>query len=116
MRPQVQTDKVVDHVSRMANDQELRQHARNAIDSIMAVYSKVQEDGARKAASDKAVTDDLVTAATEIRETARRVSQPKPDREFGLVRLLLLVALVAAAAFGLRRALSNDEDEFEYKP
>ena len=116
MRPQVSTDKVVDHVTRMAQDQELRDHARNALDSIMAVYAKVQEDGPRKAAADKRLTEELANAATELRETARRVSAPQPERDFGLIKLLLLAALVAAAALGIKRALSSDEDEFEYRP
>jgi hypothetical protein len=108
-------DRVMEHVSRVANDQELRDHARAAIDSIMAVYAKVQADGPKKAVADKDVASDVLAAASELRETARHMAEPQRQRG-SFLKVLLLLAIAAVAVLGARRLLESDEDEFEYRP
>jgi hypothetical protein len=117
MRTPIAADKVVEHVNRMAQDDELREHAKSALESAMAVYQKIQADGPRKAAVDKGVTEDVISAAQELREAARRASNPTPpSRGPSLFKILLLVIVAAAAILGARRILGEDEDEFEYRP
>jgi len=117
VRTPIAADRVVEHVNRMAKDDELREHAKAALESVMAVYAKVQADGPRKAATDRRVNEDVITAAQELRETARRAANPEPPKSGpSLMKLLLLVILAAGAVLGARRILGDDEDEFEYRP
>jgi hypothetical protein len=109
-------DRMVEHATRVANDQELREHARTALDALMAVYAKVQDQGAKKAVADADIASDVMTAASELRETARHVADPQEQGGRGFLKLLLLLAIVAAAVIGIRRVLESDEDEFEYRP
>ncbi|HEY3766235.1 MAG TPA: hypothetical protein VGL44_13845 [Gaiellales bacterium] len=119
MPTKLRTDKVADSLSplvtRVAQDDELRAHAKTALDSAKAVYSKVQSDGPRKAAKNKAVTDDVMKAASELRLTAERLTG-KSKRKSHKLRKLILGAIVAgAAAVGLKKVLHRDEDEFDYE-
>ena len=49
MATKIKTDKVADAitplVTRVANDEELRAHAKTALDSARTIYSRVQSDG-----------------------------------------------------------------------
>ena len=119
MQTKLRTDKVAESitplVNRVASDDELRAHAKTALDSAKAIYSKIQADGPRKAATNKAVTDEMLKAASEIRATAERLTA-KPRRKSRRLRKLVFGAVIAgAAAVGLKKVLHRDEDEFEYE-
>jgi hypothetical protein len=114
VQSRISSDKLGETIMRIANDDQLREHAMNAYDSAMAAYSRIQDKGS-KAATDKKVTDDIHKAATELQDAAKRLSH-NPRRGRGLMRLVVLGAVIGAAAYGARRAMSTDEDEFEYTP
>lgn len=124
MASRLRTDKVAETitplVSRVAGDEELRAQARSALDSARTIYSKVQADGPRKAAGSREVVDEVVKAAGQLRDAAERLAATTPTkarrRGARLRRLLLGGAVAAAAVFGLRKALSRDDDEFDYQP
>jgi hypothetical protein len=119
MPTKIRTDKVADSISplvtRVAQDEELRAHAKTALDSAKTIYSKVQSDGARKAATNKAVTDEVVKAATELRMTAERLTGKTTRKSRKMRKLLFGAIIAAAAAVGLKKVLHRDEDEFEYE-
>lgn len=119
MPTKIRTDKVADSLSplvtRVAQDEELRAHAKTALDSARAVYNKVQSDGPRKAATNKAVTDEVVKAASELRMTAERLTGKSQRKSRKMRTLLFGVIIAAAAAVGLKKVLHRDEDEFEYE-
>jgi hypothetical protein len=119
MPTKIRTDKVADSLSplvtRVAQDEELRAHAKTALDSAKAVYSKVQSDGPRKAATNKAVTDEVVKAASELRMTAERLTGKTQRKSRKMRKLLFGVIIAAAAAVGLKKVLHRDEDEFDYE-
>ena len=55
-------------------------------------------------------------AAGELKVAAARLSEKptKKSRKFG--RFLIGVAIAVAAAIGIKKVLSSDEDEFDYEP
>jgi hypothetical protein len=116
------TDKVADAitplVTKVANDPELREHAKTVLDSARSVYLKVQADGARDAVTDKRVREEVIKASGSIKEGARRLSEPPKRKRRGraMMKLVLGAALAAGAVISIRRALGGDEDEFEYQP
>ena len=119
MTTKIRTDKVAESISplvtRVTQDEELRAHAKTALDSAKAIYT--QDPGRRPAQGGhvKAVTDEVVKAASELRMTAERLSG-KTQRKSRKFRKLLFGALFAgAAAVGLKKVLHRDEDEFEYE-
>lgn len=118
----LRTDKVADTiaplVTRVASDEELRAQALSALESARTIYSKVQSDGPRKAAGSREVADEVVRAAGQLRDAAERLTAQAPKKRRGgrMRKLVLGAALAAAAVFGLRKALSKDEDEFDYQP
>jgi hypothetical protein len=117
----LRTDKVAEAitpiVTKVANDPEVREHAKRALDSAKTVYVKVQSDGARKAAADKKVQDEVVRAAAELRTGAAKLSDTgKKHRGRTFMKLLIGAALAAAAFIGVKKAIASDEDEFEYTP
>ena len=119
MHTKIRTDKVADTISpmvtRVTQDDELRAHAKTALDSAKAIYTKIQADGPRKAATSKSLSDEVVKAAAEIRATAEHLTG-KSKRKSHKLRTLMLGALVAgAAAVGLKKVLHRDEDEFDYE-
>lgn len=123
MASKLRTDKVAETitplVSRVAGDEELRAQARSALDSARTIYSKVQSDGPRKAAGSREVVDEIVKAAGQLRDAAERLTAaPAKARKRGakMRKLVLGAAVAAAAVFGLRKALSRDDDEFDYQP
>jgi hypothetical protein len=119
MPTKIRTDKVAESitplVTRVTQDDELRAHAMTALDSAKAIYTKVQSDGPRKAATNKAVTDEIMRAAAEIRATAEHLAGKSKRKSHKLRKFVLGVAIAGAAAFGLKKVLSSDEDEFEYE-
>jgi hypothetical protein len=116
----MRTDKMAETltpiVTRVANDEELRAHAMTALDSAKVIYAKMQADGPRKAATSRAVTDEVMKAAAELRIAAARLSDKpaKKSRKFG--RLLIGGAIAVAAAIGIKKVLASNEDEFDYEP
>ena len=72
MPAKMKTDKIAETVTpiatRVANDPELREAAKSVLDSAKTVLGKVQKDGARSAAVDKKVQDEVVRAAKEMQE------------------------------------------------
>jgi hypothetical protein len=119
MPTKIRTDKVAEQitpiVNRVTQDDELRAHAKTALDSAKTIYIKVQADGPRKAATNKAVTDEVVKAATELRLTAERLTGKTKRKSHKLRKLIIGAAVAGAAAIGLRKLLTRDEDEFEYE-
>lgn len=119
MPTKIRTDKVADSltplVTRVTQDEELRAHAKTALDSAKTIYSKVQSDGPRKAATNKAVTDEVVKAASELRMTAERLTGKTQRKSRKMRKLLFGVIIAAAAAVGLKKVLHRDEDEFDYE-
>jgi len=119
MPTKIRTDKVAEQltpiVNRVKDDDELRAHAKTALDSAKTIYSKVQSDGARKAATNKQVTDEVVKAATELRLTAERLTGKTKRKSHKLRKLMIGAVVAGAAAIGLKKILSRDEDEFEYE-
>ncbi|HUZ84580.1 MAG TPA: hypothetical protein VMU66_07790 [Gaiellales bacterium] len=121
MASRLRTDRVTDAitplVTRVATDEELRAQAKSAIDSARTIYSRVQSQGARKAAGSREVADEVVRAAGQLRDAAERLTARPPRKRRGrLGKLMFGAALAAAAVFGLRKALSKDDDEFDYQP
>jgi hypothetical protein len=119
MPTKIRTDKVAEQitpfVNRVKDDDQLRDHAKKTLDSAKTIYIKVQADGPRKAATNKAVTDEVMKAASELRLTAERLTG-KTRRKSHKLRTLVIGAVIAgAAAVGLKKILNRDEDEFEYE-
>jgi hypothetical protein len=116
----LKTDKMADALSplvtRVAQDEELRAHAKTALDSAKTIYAKIQADGARKAATSKTVTDEVVKAAGELRGAAERLQGRTVRRGGKLRKLVIGAAIAAAAAIGIKKLLGSDEDEFDYEP
>ena len=120
MPTKIRTDKMAEtlspYVTRVANDEELRAHAKTALDSAKTIYARIQADGPRKAATSRAVSDEFMRAAGELKVAAARLSEKptKKSRKFG--RILIGGAIAVAAAIGIKKVLSSDEDEFDYEP
>jgi hypothetical protein len=116
----LKTDKMADALSplvtRVAQDEELRAHAKTALDSAKTIYAKIQADGARKAATSKTVTDEVVKAAGVLRGAAARLQGRTVRRGGKLRKLVIGAAIAAAAAIGIKKLLGSDEDEFDYEP
>jgi seryl-tRNA synthetase len=116
----LRTDKMADAVTplvtRIAQDEELRAHAKTALDSARTIYNKIQSEGARSAASRKDVQDEVVKAAAELKKTATRLAEPKPKKSHRLRKLLIGSALVVGAVAAAKQLIHRDEDEFDYEP
>jgi hypothetical protein len=77
----------------------------------------VQKDGARSAAVDKKVQDEVVRAAKEIKKgMAKATAQPKASRKKKAAKAAAAGAVAVGAVVVAKKALSKDEDEFEYTP
>ncbi|MDX6521848.1 MAG: hypothetical protein QOG02_1007 [Gaiellales bacterium] len=121
MPPKLRTDKVADAITpiatRVAKDPELREHARAVLDSAKVVLDKVQHDGARSAAGNKAVQDEVVRAAKEIKQGASRLAtKQSPSKKRRAAKAAAAGAVAVGAVVVAKKAMSKDEDEFEYTP
>ncbi len=120
MQGKLRTDKVADLtplVTRIAQDEELRAHAKTALDSARTIYAKIQSEGPRSAAARKDVQDEVVKAATELKKTADRLAEQKPKvKKHRLRKLLIGSALVVGGVAAAKRLMHRDEDEFDYEP
>jgi predicted RNA-binding protein with PIN domain len=120
VQTKLRTDKVADAVTplvaRIAADEELRAHAKTALDSARVIYSRVQADGARRAAARRDVQDEVVKAAAELRQTARRLSEQPKRKTHKLRNMILASAIVIGAVAAAKQILNRDEDEFDYEP
>ena len=116
LRTEKVTDTITPLVTKVANDPELRDHAKTVLDSARNVYARVQAEGPKKAAANRDVTDEVVKAAIELKQAASKLMQPPKRRGRRLVRLAIGAAIAAAAVVGIKKTLSSDEDEFEYTP
>jgi hypothetical protein len=115
MRKDKMAESITPLVNRVAQDDELRAHAMTALDSAKAIYSKIQAEGPRKAATNKAVTDEMMKAASEIRATAERLTGKTKRKSRRMRKLLFGTVIAVAAAVGLKKVMHSDEDEFEYE-
>lgn len=121
MPAKLRTDQIADAITpiatRVAQDPELREHAMKVLDSAKTVIEKVQSEGARSAATDKKVHDQVAKAARELREGATKLqAHRKPSKKRRAAKVAAAGAVAVGAAVVAKRALSKDEDEFEYTP
>ena len=121
MPAKLRTEKVADAITplaaRVARDPELREHAKAVLDSAKAVLDRVQSDGARSAATDRRVQDEVVKAAKELREGATKLSaRPHSSRKRKVAKAAAASALAVGAVMVAKKSMSHDEDEFEYTP
>jgi hypothetical protein len=117
----LRTDKVADAITplatKMARDPEIREHAMAALDSAKAVLEKVQREGARSAASNKKVQDEVMRAAKEIREGATKLTaRPHTSKKKRAAKAAAAAGVAVGAVMVAKRSMSKDEDEFEYTP
>jgi hypothetical protein len=118
----LRTDKVADAITplatRVARDPELREHAKAVLDSAKAVLDRVQSDGARSAATDRRVQDEVVKAAKELRQGASKLAaaRPAPSRKRRVAKAAAAGAVAVGAVMVAKKSMSRDEDEFEYTP
>src|SRR6476469_2102394 len=120
MPTKMKTDKMAETltpiVTRGANDEELRAHAKTALDSAKTIYARIQADEPRKAATSRAVSDEFMRAAGELKVAAGRRSEKPTKKSRRCGRILIGGASAVAAASGIKKVLSSDEDEFDYEP
>ena len=120
MPSKMRTDKVTETigpiVTKVANDPEVREHALKALDSAKSVYARVQSDGARSAATRKDVQDEVVRAANELKAGAQRLTEPPRKKSRTFLKFIVGLGIAALAVVGIKKAMSSDEDEFEYTP
>ena len=84
---------------------------------LLGMTGKVQKDGARSAAGDKKVQDEVVRAAKELKKgVAKATAQPKPSKKRKAAKAAAAGAVAVGAVVVAKKALSKDEDEFEYTP
>jgi hypothetical protein len=117
----IKTDKVAETITplaqRVARDPELREHAKNIAESAKKIYDRVQSEGTKRAASNKSVQDEVVRAASELRIGATKlVAKPKVSKKRKAAKVAVAGAAVVGGAVVAKKALSKDEDEFEYTP
>ena len=55
-------------------------------------------------------------AATELRQTARRLAEPPRRKTHKLRNMILASAIVIGAVAAAKQILNRDEDEFDYEP
>ena len=119
MQTKLRSDRMAETITpmmnRIAEDEELRAHVKTALDSARKVYKKIQEDGPRRAAGRREVHDEVLRAANELTQSARRLSA-KPQKTHKLRNMLFATALVVGAIAGARKLLGSDGDEFDYEP
>jgi preprotein translocase subunit Sss1 len=115
------TDKIADTITpiatRVASDPEVRDAAKSVLDSAKTVLEKVQANGAKSAAADKKVQDEVVKAAKELqRGVAKATAKPKASKKKKVAKAAAVGAVAVGTVVVAKKALSKDEDEFEYTP
>jgi hypothetical protein len=115
IKPDKVADAITPLVTRVANDDELRAHAKTALDSARTIYARVQSEGARKAAGRKDIHNEIARAAAELRLAAGMLQQ-KPKKKHRLRKLLIGGAIVGGAFLGAKKIMGRDSDEFDYEP
>ncbi len=120
MATKIKTDKVADAitplVTRVANDEELRAHAKTALDSARTIYSRVQSDGPRKAAGRKDIHDEVAKAAAELKLAANKLTAKPKKKGHKFRKFLIGTAVVGGAILGAKKLMGKDQDEFDYEP
>lgn len=120
MPTKIKPDKVADAitplVTRVANDEELRAHALTALDSARTIYSRIQSEGARKAAGRKDIHNEIARAAAELRLAAGKLQEPPKKKKHRLRKILIGGAIVGGAFLGAKKLMGRDSDEFDYEP
>lgn len=121
MPAKLRTDNIADAITplatRMARDPEIREHAMAVLDSAKTVIEKVQREGARSAAGNKKVQDEVVRAVKEIREgTTKLTARPHTSKKKKVAKAAAASAVAVGAVMVAKRSMSKDEDEFEYTP
>jgi hypothetical protein len=116
----IKTDKVADAitplVTRVANDEELRAHAKTALDSARTIYSRVQTDGPRKAAGRKDIQGEVAKAAAELKLAATKLTAQPKKKTHKFRNFLIGSAIIGGAIVGAKRLMGKDQDEFDYEP
>ena len=121
MPAKLKTDKIADTITpiatRVASDPEVRDAAKSVLDSARTVFEKVQRDGAKSAAVDKKVQDEVAKAAKHLqRGVAKATAKPKTSKKKKVVKAAAVGAVAVGTVVVAKKALSKDEDEFEYTP
>ena len=121
MPAKLRTDKVADAITpiatQVAKDPELREHAKAVLDSAKAVLVNVQKEGARSAAANKDVQDEVVRAANQLKQGAMRLTaKPTTSKKRKVAKAAAVGAVAVGTVVVAKRAMSKDEDEFEYTP
>jgi hypothetical protein len=113
------------YVNRLIEDEELRDHLREAFEAARGAYGRATGNGkgaVKAVTSDKKVQKDLRTAAESLREASEAFKAPRKRRKSRLGRLILfglvagVIALVVSedARKTVLDALFGAEEEFEY--
>ena len=117
MKPDKVAEAITPIAQRVASDPELREHAKNLAESARKIYERVQAEGTRAAAGRKDVQEEVVRAVSEIKVgTTRLVAKPKVSKKRKAAKVAVAGAAVVGTAVVAKKALSRDEDEFEYTP
>ena len=114
MPAKLKTDKVADAITpiatKVAKDPELRETAKSVLD-------RVQADGPRSAAGNKKVQDEVMRAAKEVQKGyAKMTAPPKASKKKKVAKAAAVGAVAVGTVVVAKKALSKDEDEFEYTP
>jgi len=117
----LKTDKVADAITpiatKVAKDPELRETAKSVLDSAKTVLDRVQADGPRSAAGNKKVQDEVMRAAKEVQKGyAKMTAPPKASKKKKVAKAAAVGAVAVGTVVVAKKALSKDEDEFEYTP
>jgi len=117
----LKTDKVADAITpiatKVAKDPELRETAKSVLDSAKTVLDRVQADGPRSAAGNKNVQDEVMRAAKEVQKCyAKITAPPKTSKKKKVAKAAAVGAVAVGTVVVAKKALSKDEDEFEYTP
>ena len=109
------------YVSRLMEDEELRDNLRNAFVSAKKAYGRINGKGPAKALDDKKTQKELQNAASELKAAAdalRGGKKRKGKKRTGLLLLIVGAGAAIALSEGLRKkvldALFGAEEEFEY--
>src|SRR3954469_7136470 len=113
-----------EYVSRLVEEEELRENLRTAYDSAKNAYARMSngKGPAKALLDDKKTQKELKEAASSLKEAADALRGSKKKKRGGLGRKLLILAVGAGVALalseGLRKkvldTLFGAEEEFEY--